>query len=79
MVAYELYVHDKAQGYKLIGILPERRKDPKRITEESVLKWGRMLLGGNADDKKIMFKKMIIDDMTHQISEGNKAHLTESC
>ena len=73
-MAYELYSYDEAEGYKLIGILPERRKDPKRITKESVLKWGRMLLGSRAFDKNIMYKRMIIDDTTHHISE---AQLTE--
>ena len=78
MVAYELYLYDKVEGYKLIGILPERRKDPKRITKESVLKWGRMLLSGSADDKNIMFKQMTIDDITHQISDVNTPYLLES-
>ncbi len=40
MLAYELYLYDEIRGYNLIGILPERRKDPKRITKESVIKWG---------------------------------------
>ena len=66
MVAYELYFYDKIRGYELIGILPERRKDPKRITEESVLKWGRMVLGGTAGDKNIIFKSIVTDDITHQ-------------
>jgi hypothetical protein len=78
MVAYELYLYDKIEGYKLIGILPERRKDPKRITKESVLKWGRMLLGSSADDKNIMFKQMTIDDITHQISDVNTPYFLES-
>ena len=62
MVTYEVYSYDKMKGYELIGILPERRKDPKRITKESVLKWGRMLLGRSEDDKNIIFKQTIIDD-----------------
>ena len=62
MVTYEVYSYDKMKGYELIGILPERRKDPKRITKESVLKWGRMLLGRSEDDKNIIFKQAIIDD-----------------
>ena len=66
MVAYELYFYDKIKGYELIGILPERRKDPKRITKESVLKWGRMVLGGTAGDKNIIFKSIVTDDITHQ-------------
>ena len=68
MVAYELYLYDEAKGYKLIGILPERRKDPKRITKESVLKWGRMLLGESADDKDIFFEQIDIDHMAGHIS-----------
>jgi len=40
MVAYELFCFDEKSGYEFIGILPERRKDPKRITNESVLNWG---------------------------------------
>jgi len=63
VVAYELYLYDEVKGYELIGILPERRKDPRRITKESVLKWGRMLLAGSADSKNITFKEITIDDM----------------
>ena len=42
MVAYEFYLRNEEED-KLIGILPERRKDPKRITPESIMNWGRML------------------------------------
>ncbi len=71
MVAYELYLYDEIKGYELIGILPERRRDPKRITKESVLKWGRMLLGDNADDNNIFFKQIKIDHITGQIFKDN--------
>jgi len=42
MVAYEFYLRDE-KGDKLFGVLPERRKDPKRITPESIMNWGRIL------------------------------------
>jgi hypothetical protein len=71
MVAYELYLHDGIKGYELIGILPERRKDPNRITKESVLKWGRMVLGNGANKKNIIIKQMRVDDTTGQIFEVN--------
>ena len=71
MVAYKLYLYDEIEGYELIGILPERRKDPKRITKESVLKWGRMLLGDSAHDKNIFFKQIKIDYITGQTFEDN--------
>jgi hypothetical protein len=38
MVAYEFYVYDEMEESQSIGILPERRKDPLRITQESVMK-----------------------------------------
>ena len=68
MVAYELYLYDKVKGHKLIGILPERRKDPRRITKESVLKWGRMLLGESENDKNIFFEQVDIEHMAGHIS-----------
>jgi hypothetical protein len=71
MVAYELYFYDKTKGYELIGILPEKRKDPKRITKESVLNWGRMVLGDTADSENIIFKTMVIDDVTDQVFEAD--------
>ena len=71
MVAYELYLHDEMKEDDLIGILPERRKDPNRITKESVLKWGRMVLGDGANIKNIIIKQMSIDDTTGRILEAN--------
>jgi hypothetical protein len=63
MVAYELYSFDEKNGVEFIGVLPERRKDPKRITKESIVNWGKMILGNHADGKKIFFKRVTLDDM----------------
>ena len=71
MVAYEFYLNDSEGDKSLIGILPERRKDPKRITKESVLKWGRMVLGDGVDNKDIIIKQVTIDDITHQVFDVN--------
>ena len=43
MVAYEFYVHDEMEEFNSIGILAERRKDPLRISQESIMKWGKMV------------------------------------
>ena len=71
MVAYEFYLNDSERNETLVGILPERRKDPKRITNESVLKWGRMVLGDSVDNKDIIIKQVTIDDITHQVFDVN--------
>jgi hypothetical protein len=50
MVAYEFYLHDNdMEEFHLLGILPERRKDPLRITSESIVKWGRLVAGDSVD------------------------------
>ena len=61
MLVYKLYAFDKAKGYELIGVLPERRKNPARITKNSVMNWGRTLLGDNVDSEDIFFKPVRID------------------
>jgi hypothetical protein len=67
MVAYEFYWRDTEKGYELIGILPERRKDPGRISEESIMNWGRMILGEQADENDIFFIKVTIDKTSGDI------------
>jgi hypothetical protein len=64
MVAYEIYCSDPGKGYELLGILPERRKKPRRITEASVMNWGKMLLANNASRKSISYKKITISEYT---------------
>jgi hypothetical protein len=71
MIAYEIYSFDEINGYELMGILPERRRSPKRITMESVLKWGRMISSNNTDGKKIFFECITIDDVSGEILEVN--------
>ena len=40
MVAYEFYWLDPKGGFQIIGVLPERRKNPERITQQSIMNWG---------------------------------------
>ena len=55
MVVYEFYISDKMQECHSIGVLPERRKDSLRITQESVMKWGKMVAGDDVDINNIYF------------------------
>ena len=61
MVAYEFYRRDLAEWYQHIGTLPERRMNPARITEESVMNWAREILGDSIDFDKLFFITITID------------------
>lgn len=64
MVVYEFYSNDPVKEHDLLGILPERRKDPRRITDASVMKWGKMLFGNNGSKKSIFYRKVTISEYT---------------
>jgi hypothetical protein len=61
MVAYEFYWRDSAEVYQHIGTLPERRMNPARITEESVMNWAREILGDRIDFDDLFFITKMID------------------
>jgi len=58
MVAYEFYWRDETEKEHVLGILRERRKNPERISDESIINWGRKILGKNGDTKNIYFIKV---------------------
>ncbi len=61
MVAYEFYCRDEAGGEHLIGILPERRTNPDRMTKNSVLNWGWGVIGDHSGVYPIYFVKVEMD------------------
>ncbi len=61
MVAYEFYCRDEAGEEHLIGILPERRTNPERMTKNSVLNWGWTVIGDQSGVEKIHFVKVEMD------------------
>jgi hypothetical protein len=58
MVAYEFYSRDERGKEHLIGIQPERRRKPERITNDSILNWGRNMIGDQSDVKSIHFVRL---------------------
>ena len=60
MIAYEFYWRDEIGDVHLIGILPERRKDPQRITNQSILNWVDGVTGHGVNN--IFFTKVNLDD-----------------
>ena len=67
MLVYELYVFNKTKGYELVGALPERRKNPARMTKNSVMNWGKMLLGNDVDSKNLFFKRVTMETLADSI------------
>ena len=62
MITYEFYWRDETGYTHLFGILPERRKDPARITNESIMNWVKKIIGDNLKDDDIFFSKVNINE-----------------
>ena len=67
IIAYEFYFRESRKGYEFLGILPERRKDPTRITKASIKKLGRKIIGRTTDTKELFFTQVTIDRDTDRI------------
>ncbi|MGB7574601.1 MAG: hypothetical protein WBN53_12200 [Thermodesulfobacteriota bacterium] len=78
MVTYEIYWHDSIKGYQLIGVLPERRKNPARITEGSIIDWGRKFLGKRIDISGIFILQLEIDKNTGKTFRQAPFFITQS-
>jgi hypothetical protein len=55
MMAYEFSWPDEGGKQHLIGVLPERRGKPERITNDSILNWRWNIIGDNSDVSNIYF------------------------
>ena len=66
MIIYKFYLRDPIKGDIFLGTLPERRKNPQRVgeesTEESVINWGRTYFGKNGKDEDIYFIKTVLEE-----------------
>ncbi len=61
MVAYEYYWKDETERFHSIGVVPERRRNSERVTEESILNLVKIILGENAGLSNLSFVQMTID------------------
>ena len=77
MVAYEFYWLDPIKGYELLGVLPERRKNPERITRKSVMGWMEKVFGNKFSTKDIYFIQMAINEYTGKIFRPTPAFATQ--
>ena len=55
MVAYKFYIRNPKGSFEHIGVLPERRRNPERISDESIINWGRKYFGENQKEYEDMF------------------------
>jgi hypothetical protein len=55
MIAYEFYWYNPEKGYELLGILPERRNDPKRISKKSIMDWSEKVFSSAVSPGEITF------------------------
>jgi hypothetical protein len=62
MIVYKFYLRDAIEGDIFLGALPERRKSPRRITDESIINWGRKFFGKNGKDQDIFFIKTVLEE-----------------
>jgi len=62
MIVYKFYLRDAVKGDIFLGSLPERRKNPQRITEESIINWGRTYFSQYAKDGNIFFIKTVLEE-----------------
>ena len=51
ITAYEFYRRDGNGEDRFVGTFPERRKNPERITEDSITNWARVLFWQMNDEE----------------------------
>lgn len=76
MVAYEFYWLNEGGGYQMIGVLPERRKNPERITQKSIMNWGEKIFGEGLNPTDIFFIQVEIDDKNIRIFRPTPVTIT---
>ncbi len=67
MIAYAFYWLEEIDKVHFIGLLPERRKNPERIAQESISNFARKTLGNKADVDNLFFIEIMLDESTGQI------------
>ena len=56
MLAYRFYLRDAIKNcFDHVGVLPERRMNPERISDESIINWGKKYFGKDAKSEDIFF------------------------
>ena len=67
MVAYAFYMLEEIEKVHFIGLLPERRKNPERITQESISNFMRKFFDNEADIDNLFFIEITLEERTRGI------------
>ena len=67
MIAYSFYWLEEIDKVHFVGLLPERRNNPERITQQSISNYGRTILGNEADIDNLFFVEITLDESTGQV------------
>jgi hypothetical protein len=67
-IGYEFYWRDDIQGYQFVRAVAERRRDPARITRESIMNLGRTIFGKHTDMDNVLVVTMTSDRGTRIFS-----------
>ena len=60
ITAYEFFRRERNKEDRFIGALPERRKDPQRITHASIMNWAKIIVPEDVLQDRIYFIKVKI-------------------
>ncbi len=55
MLVYQFYCMGEDGKDHLVAVLPERRQNPERITDRSILNWAREVIGNVCQGRSIYF------------------------
>jgi hypothetical protein len=77
MIACEFYLRDPIKWNELVGVLPERRKDPERITQKSIMNWVETVLGNGLSNKDIYYIKITINEGRRKIFQPTPFLVTQ--
>jgi len=67
MLGYQFYCLDDNGKDHLIALLPERRSNPERITDRSIINWAREVIGNGCYGRRFHFVRVNMPEAKQEI------------
>ena len=74
MILYEFYWINGSK-HELVGVLPERRRSPKRITQDSIIGWVKEIYNRKSAEN-IYFIRVVGNETTGQVFRPTPVFIT---